>query len=104
MRTRPTATAITFIVITASLLPAADLDRRDAYYPSEKEKKEILEQEKRREKTMPLPPDKSAAAMTLPQGFTATLFAAEPDLHQPIAFVIDHKGRLWVAENYSYPQ
>src|SRR5688572_7624381 len=101
MRIRANTTAITFIFITASLLPAAD---RDAYSPSEKEKKEIVEQEKRREKTMPLPVDKSATAMTLPRGFTATLFAGEPDLHQPIAFVIDHRGRLWVAENYSYPQ
>jgi putative membrane-bound dehydrogenase-like protein len=44
------------------------------------------------------------AALKLPQGFSVTLFAAEPDLHQPIAFIIDHRGRLWVAENDSYPQ
>ena len=101
MRIRHTATAITVVFITATRLPAAD---QGAYHPSDKEKKEIVEQEKRRERTMPLPVDKSAGAMTLPQGFTATLFAGEPDLHQPIAFVIDHRGRLWVAENYSYPQ
>ena len=40
---------------------------------------------------------------TLPEGFTVTLFAAEPDVVQPIAMTIDHKGRLWVVENYSYP-
>ena len=44
------------------------------------------------------------AAMTLPAGFTATLFAGEPDVHQPIGFCIDHRGRLWVAENDSYPK
>ena len=32
-----------------------------------------------------------------------SLFAAEPDVVQPIAMTIDHKGRLWVVENYSYP-
>ena len=31
------------------------------------------------------------------------MFAGEPDVHQPIAFAIDDKGRLWVAEAYSYP-
>jgi putative membrane-bound dehydrogenase-like protein len=41
--------------------------------------------------------------MTVPEGFAVTLFAAEPDVVQPIAFTIDGKGRLWVVENYSYP-
>ncbi len=42
--------------------------------------------------------------MTLPPGFRATLFAGEPDVHQPIGFCIDHRGRLWVAENDAYPK
>ncbi len=50
-----------------------------------------------------LPPLEAAKAMTLPPGFRSTLFAGEPDVHQPIAFTIDERGRLWVVENYSYP-
>jgi putative membrane-bound dehydrogenase-like protein len=50
-----------------------------------------------------LPPEKAAAAMTVPEGFTVQLFAGEPDVHQPIAFCLDDRGRLWVAEAYSYP-
>jgi len=50
-----------------------------------------------------LAPREAAKAMTLPPGFRATLFAGEPDVHQPIAFTIDERGRLWVVENYSYP-
>src|SRR5687767_10296204 len=50
-----------------------------------------------------LAPLEAAKAMTLPQGFRSTLFAGEPDVHQPIAFTIDERGRLWVVENYSYP-
>ncbi|MDB5348826.1 MAG: putative rane-bound dehydrogenase [Planctomycetota bacterium] len=53
--------------------------------------------------TAPVASSESARRMTLPEGFTATLFAAEPDVHQPIAFTIDARGRLWVVENYSYP-
>ncbi len=50
-----------------------------------------------------LPPEDAAKAMTVPEGFKVTLFAGEPDVHQPIAFAIDDRGRLWVAEAYSYP-
>jgi putative membrane-bound dehydrogenase-like protein len=52
----------------------------------------------------PLPPSEAAARMTLPEGFRATLFAGEPDVVQPIAFALDDRGRLWVAECRSYPQ
>ena len=51
-----------------------------------------------------LPADRAAEAMTLPEGFRATVFAAEPDVKQPIAMTIDDRGRLWVAEGYSYPK
>ncbi|QDV36700.1 PVC-type heme-binding CxxCH protein [Tautonia plasticadhaerens] len=42
--------------------------------------------------------------MRLPEGFRATLFAAEPDVRQPIALATDPRGRLWVAENYTYAE
>lgn len=51
-----------------------------------------------------LSPDEAAKAMTVPEGFKVTLFAGEPDVVQPIAQAIDDRGRLWVAEAYSYPQ
>src|SRR5207237_1437133 len=50
-----------------------------------------------------LPPEKAAQVMTVPEGFTVSLFAGEPDVHQPIAFCLDDRGRLWVAEAYCYP-
>ncbi len=50
-----------------------------------------------------LPPKTAAEVMTVPAGFTVKLFAGEPDVRQPIAFCIDDRGRLWVAEAYSYP-
>lgn len=51
----------------------------------------------------PLPPQEAAAALTLPEGFQATLFAGEPDVVQPIAMATDARGRLWVVECLSYP-
>ena len=41
--------------------------------------------------------------MKLMPGFQAELIAAEPDVHQPVAFAIDERGRLWIAEAFSYP-
>lgn len=52
----------------------------------------------------PVPVDQVTARLKLPAGFQATLFAGEPDVVQPIAFTIDPRGRLWVAECYSYPE
>lgn len=51
-----------------------------------------------------LSPTKAAAAMTVPDGFEVKLFAGEPDVKQPIAFCLDDRGRLWVAEAYTYPK
>jgi len=50
-----------------------------------------------------LSPEQATKEMSLPPGFKATLFAGEPDVKQPIAFAIDDRGRLWVAEAYTYP-
>jgi putative membrane-bound dehydrogenase-like protein len=38
----------------------------------------------------------------VPEGFNVTLFAGEPDVQQPICMDFDDRGRLWVAENYTY--
>jgi putative membrane-bound dehydrogenase-like protein len=47
--------------------------------------------------------DDAVRLATLPAGFTMHPFAAEPDIRQPIAFCLDHRGRVWVAEGHSYP-
>lgn len=51
----------------------------------------------------PLPAEQAASTMVVPDGFQVQLFAAEPDVQQPIGFCIDDRGRLWVAEAYNYP-
>ena len=56
------------------------------------------------ESDQPLPPEQAAESIKLPPGFSATLFAGEPDVVQPIAFTFDTRGRLWVVECTSYPE
>jgi putative membrane-bound dehydrogenase-like protein len=51
-----------------------------------------------------LSPADAAEKATLPPGFKMHAFAAEPDVRQPIAFCLDNRGRVWVAEGYTYPK
>lgn len=47
-------------------------------------------------------PDEALAAVDVPEGFRVSLFAVEPQVRQPIAMAFDSRGRLWVAECYTY--
>jgi putative membrane-bound dehydrogenase-like protein len=51
-----------------------------------------------------LPPAEAAAGFRAPEGFRVGVFAAEPDVRNPIAMAWDRRGRLWVAENYTYAE
>ena len=45
-------------------------------------------------------PASAAAAFGMPEGFEARLFAAEPDVANPVAFSIDEKGQVFVCETF----
>lgn len=51
-----------------------------------------------------LPAVEAARVMQVPEGFRVQAAAAEPDVKQPIAMALDHRGRVWIAEAYEYPQ
>ncbi len=48
-------------------------------------------------------PEQTVAQMYVLAGFKVEAIAGEPDLHQPVAFAWDERGRIWVVEAYSYP-
>jgi putative membrane-bound dehydrogenase-like protein len=52
----------------------------------------------------PLPARDAAVGFRVPEGFHVTVFAAEPDVRNPIAMAWDPRGRLWIAENYTYAE
>src|SRR5438477_3183922 len=56
------------------------------------------------EKSEPMSATEAAGKLRLPPGFKATVFAAEPDVQNPIAMAWDSRGRLWIAENYTYAE
>ncbi|MCB9937914.1 MAG: c-type cytochrome [Planctomycetaceae bacterium] len=51
-----------------------------------------------------LSPAEAAASISLPDGFQVSVFASEPSVNQPIALTTDERGRLWVAECYTYAE
>ncbi|MHA6250267.1 PVC-type heme-binding CxxCH protein [Pontibacter sp. CAU 1760] len=51
----------------------------------------------------PLSPEESQKLVQVPVDFELQLFAAEPDVINPIAMAWDEKGRLWVIETEDYP-
>ncbi len=50
-----------------------------------------------------LSPEEAQKKFVLHDGFEARLFAAEPDVINPVAMTWDERGRLWVLELYEYP-
>jgi len=56
------------------------------------------------DQSRPMSATEAATKMRLPPGFKATVFAAEPDVQNPIAMSWDARGRLWIAENYTYAE
>lgn len=50
-----------------------------------------------------LQPSESMKMIQVPVDFEVKLFAAEPDIVNPIAMSWDEKGRLWIVESVDYP-
>lgn len=51
-----------------------------------------------------MPAEEAAAKWKVPAGFKVSVFASEPDVQNPIACAWDPRGRLWIAENYTYAE
>ena len=52
----------------------------------------------------PPSPEEAVKLITVPEGFQVRLFAGDPDVRQPVAMALDDRGRLFVAESYSYKE
>ncbi|KAA5541727.1 PVC-type heme-binding CxxCH protein [Adhaeribacter rhizoryzae] len=50
-----------------------------------------------------LTPEQSQKLIQVPVNFELKLFAAEPDIINPISMAWDERGRLWVVESVDYP-
>lgn len=84
--------AVFAAVVSLGLSSAGDGDE----VPAPKNTQEIT--------TPLLTPQEALAQMKVPVGFRVELFAHEPDVQQPISITTDERGRLWVAECYTYAE
>ena len=53
--------------------------------------------------TEALSPADELAALKVPDGFSVTLFASEPQIQKPLNMAFDADGRLWVSSSSEYP-
>ncbi|MDB4492341.1 c-type cytochrome [bacterium] len=79
-----------FLLLT---LAPAQSDEFPTPYNSEKDKA-----------AQPPSAKEATASFQVPEGFKTTVFASEPQVQNPIAMAWDHKGRMWVAENFTYAE
>ena len=101
---------VLFVTETASAqdelsVPKSELANGNSSVQSEVDTQEIPEKEipnTQKLETPLTPPADALKMIQLPDGFESTLFAAEPDIHQPISITTDTRGRLWVVECYTY--
>ena len=52
----------------------------------------------------PVSAEEAVQKMTVPEGFSVELVAAEPDVMNPVAMCIDEQGRFWITESFEYPR
>lgn len=80
--------------VRESFIEAANADEPATEFPEPTDNQPL---------TVPkLEPAEALRRVTAPEGFHTSLFAAEPLVRQPISAAFDGRGRLWVAENYTY--
>src|SRR5262245_61307936 len=51
-----------------------------------------------------LSPEEAVRKMTVPDGFSVEIVAAEPQIVNPVAMTFDERGRIWVTESLEYPR
>ncbi|MGB7344827.1 MAG: PVC-type heme-binding CxxCH protein, partial [Pirellulaceae bacterium] len=100
MKRFPSATCVSLAIMVCSFTVAWAVALASALAD---EPRNVLPKQQHKRSDAPfLKPDEAVAKMAIPDGFDVSVFAAEPDIAEPIAFCFDHRGRIWVAENFNY--
>jgi len=67
-------------------------------------KKQLIPHAQDKPPNEPRDPQTAAKMMTVPEGFSVEVVAAEPDIVNPVAMTIDERGRFWITESLEYPR
>ena len=91
----------TIVALLASLFVLA----RDASAQAqEKKPAQMIPHAQDKPPNEPRDPQTAAKMMTVPEGFSVEVVAAEPDIVNPVAMTIDERGRFWITESLEYPR
>ena len=71
---------------------------------AQEKKKEVIPHAQDKPPNEPRDPQTAAKMMTVPEGFSVEVVAAEPDIVNPVAMTIDERGRFWITESLEYPR
>jgi putative membrane-bound dehydrogenase-like protein len=76
----------------------------DVISPAQEKKPAIIPHAQDKPPNEPRDPQTAARMMTVPEGFSVEVVAAEPDIVNPVAMAIDERGRFWITESLEYPR
>lgn len=71
---------------------------------AQEKKKDVIPHAQDKPPNEPRDPQTAAKMMTVPEGFSVEVVAAEPDIVNPVAMTIDERGRFWITESLEYPR
>ena len=91
------------LVLLAAIL-ALDMPLGMPLGPVSGRAQEVIPRNQDRPPGPPLSPEEAVKKMTVPEGFSVEIVAAEPDLMNPVAMTFDERGRIWVTESFEYPR
>lgn len=68
------------------------------------QEKEVIPHNQSAPPNRPYTAQEAISKMTVPDGFTVEVVAAEPQIVNPIAMTFDERGRIWITESLEYPR
>src|SRR5438445_152489 len=70
----------------------------------ERKEREVIPHAQDKPPGPPLSPEEAVKKMTVPEGFSVEIVAAEPQIVNPVAMTFDERGRIWITESMEYPR
>src|SRR5262245_50881250 len=89
---------------TARFLAVAALVSLLSLLPVTAQKKDAIPHGQDAPPGLPLTPAEAVKKMTVPEGFSVEVIAAEPDIVNPVGMTFDERGRIWITESLEYPR
>jgi putative membrane-bound dehydrogenase-like protein len=98
------STTLTWFLAVAGCLVETRAQQAEQQSSVPKQGDEVAIYDSQEETVPKMTPAEVVQTTRLPEGFRMQVAASEPDVQQPIAMAWDARGKLWIAENYTYAE